>query len=315
MQGGRGLALLAMSVLLTGIAACEWQPSTTTGLQSLLRIEGAQAVRGSINDPVTASDATVAPSTKTNLVFPGVSNKVVSGVVGPDASMVAIGIGGDEAYWLVPALTPENGNPGSYKFSAQVSFSPLLRQSALIETGSDGTTTLPLSFRAVDASGGFGSATNDSLTVALDQPTGTMVISLEWDAPVDLDLHVQVPVPVSQTNPDGLAWVWSKKPAAVPSQTAPDGRLDFDSNANCLIDGRDNENVIWTGEPLTGHYIVRVDPFSLCGQVSAAWHATAYYPSGTVAPAQEASGVLTAASTRYTPTEDAGITAFEFDYP
>jgi hypothetical protein len=92
----------------------------------------------------------------------------------------------------------------------------------------------------------------------------------------------------------------------------PDGVLDFDSNEDCQIDGRDLENVVWTGQPPAGHYIVRVDAFSLCGQMSAAWHAIAYTPQATLG---EASGVLTGAATRGAPTAGAGLTAFEFDYP
>jgi hypothetical protein len=286
-------------------------------LNSLLRIEGGQAVKGSIADPpVVNQTATVTPSTQNNQIFPGVSNKVISGTVGPNANAAAIGIAGDEAYWMVPVVTPDQTDPQShFTFSILVSFSPLLGQSALLQINSDGKRTLPVSFRAVDASSNFGPATIDSLPVILDQPAGSMVISLEWDAPVDLDLHVQVPVPVSESNPDGTAWVWAKKPAALPSSTPPDGVLDFDSNANCAIDGKDQEDVIWTGAPPAGHYIVRVDAFSLCGQVSASWHATAYYPAGALSPVQEASGVLTTASTRYAPTAGAGVTAFEFDYP
>ena len=91
-----------------------------------------------------------------------------------------------------------------------------------------------------------------------------------------------------------------------------DGNLDFDSNEDCQIDGRDLENVVWTGQPPAGHYIVRVDAFSLCGQMSAAWHAIAYSPQATLG---EAAGVLTGAATRGAPTARAGLTAFEFDYP
>jgi hypothetical protein len=194
-----------------------------------------------------------------------------------------------------------------------MSFSPLLGQSPLLQKNADGI-SLPLTFRAVDASGNFGPATIDPQTVILDQPTGNVVISLEWDAPVDLDLHVQVPA----NNDNGFIWVWPKAPAATPSLNSTalaDGVLDRDSNANCAIDGKDQEDVIWTGAPPAGHYIVRVDAFSLCGQVSASWHATAYYPAGALSPVQEASGVLTTASTRYAPTAGAGVTAFEFDYP
>ena len=47
--------------------------------------------------------------------------------------------------------------------------------------------------------------------------------------------------------------------------------LDFDSNANCVIDGRRQENVIFpTGSPPPGVYTVRVDASSLCGQAGRA---------------------------------------------
>ena len=319
MRKGRVFLLGALGGCLCGASACDWQSSTNSGLRSLLRIDGARAVQGSIADPVKASDATVAPSTKTNLIFPGVSNKAITGVVGPNANLVAIGIAGDDGYWMVPALVKDTGDPQSSKFDTRMSFSPLLGQSVLLQKDSAGQTTLPLSFRAVDAAGNFGPSRIIPLTVALEPPVGSLVISLEWDTPVDLDLHVQVPisVPVTANNPDGLVWVWAKKPAATPSPdpNTADGVLDFDSNANCVIDGRDRENVIWTGVAPAGHYIVRVDAFSLCGQVSAAWHATASYPAGGLSPVQEASGVLTTASTRNAPTAGAGITAFEFDYP
>ena len=138
----------------------------------------------------------------------------------------------------------------------------------------------------------------------------TLLVSLDWDAPVDLDLHVQFPA----DNDAGFVIVWAKARSAEPNlpDGGVDGNLDFDSNEDCQIDGRDRENVVWTGAPPAGHYIVRVDAFSLCGQMSAAWHAIAYTPQGTVG---EASGVLTDAATREAPTAGAGITAFEFDYP
>jgi hypothetical protein len=88
--------------------------------------------------------------------------------------------------------------------------------------------------------------------------------------------------------------------------------LDFDSNANCQIDGQDLENVIWSGPPPVGHYVVRVAAASLCGLTSAAWYASASVASGSKGAA---SGVLTDAATRSSAQAGSGITAFEFDYP
>jgi hypothetical protein len=91
----------------------------------------------------------------------------------------------------------------------------------------------------------------------------------------------------------------------------------LDSDAACDIDGRNQENVVWQDAPPPGHYIVRVDAFSLCGQVSADWEALATY-NGEVFPKDDENpadvfGVATDASTRGAHGAGAGVTAFEFD--
>jgi hypothetical protein len=267
-------------------------------------------MRGSIAGPAsTNNSATVTLFPKYATIYPGESNKSLNGRVGPDANAVALGVAGDDVYWLVPAVTPELENPHTFTFTASFSLSPALASSPLLQPDPDAPSTLvlPLSGRAVDPAGNFGSATIQQLYMDPQGVVGTLVVSLDWDAPVDLDLHVQVPAD------PGFVIVWAKARSAEPNlpDGGADGILDFDSNQNCQIDGRDRENVVWTGTPPAGHYIVRVDAFSLCGQMSAAWHAIAYTPQGTVG---EASGVLTDAATREAPTAGAGLTAFEFDY-
>jgi hypothetical protein len=247
-------------------------------------------------------------------IFPGASNKLIHGIVGPDANAVALGVAGDDAYWLVPALAPEHDDPHAFDYSASLSFSPALATSPLLlsDPNDPVTLTLPLSLRAVDAAGNFGSAAIYTLYLKPQGLDGTLVVSLDWDAPVDLDLHVQTPI--LAPNDAGLVTVWAEGRSAEPKlpDGGVDGNLDFDSNEDCQIDGRDLENVVWTGQPPAGHYIVRVDAFSLCGQTSASWHAIAYSSQGTLG---EASGVLTDAATREAPTAGAGLTAFEFYYP
>jgi len=291
--------------------ACEWSANSSSGLTSLIRVQGGQAVHGSIDGPPENNHlATVTAFPRNSTIFPGEVDKSINGKVGPDANAVALGVAGDEAYWLVPALTPEHDDPHSFDYSASLSLSPALGSSPLLQLGPQGTSTLPLSFRAVDPAGNFGSASVYTLYMEPQRPEGALVVSLDWDAPVDLDLHVQVPA----NNDSGFVIVWAQARSAEPKTPdgGSDGILDFDSNEDCQIDGRDRENVVWTGQPPAGHYVVRVDAFSLCGQMSAAWHAIAYTPQGTVG---EASGVLTDAATREVPTAGAGLTAFEFDYP
>jgi hypothetical protein len=293
-----------------GATGCNWSGPSSSGLSSLLRFDGAQAMGDPFPILLTPYRPRSRPQRDGTRSFPGVSNKTLKGVVGPNANAAAIGVPGDTGYWLVPALTPDTVDSEAFDFSTTFSVSPALRGSPLLQYNpSDGTTAMTLSFRAVDEQGKFGTATTLPLTVDLNDPAGTLVVSLLWDSPVDLDLHVLVPA----NNAAGFTEVWSKEPAADP--TAKDGLLDFDSNAMCTIDNRDRENVAWQGAPPGGHYVVRVEAFSLCGLAAAEWHALAYVAGNPGAPVGEASGVLTDASTRGAHGAGAGITAFEFDYP
>jgi hypothetical protein len=297
-------------MLIAGVAlapACQWTSDGTSGADSLLRVEGGQAVRGSIADPPTTNTTVTAKFFPRNVtIFAGVQSKSIKGIVGPNANSVALGIAGDVAYWRVPALDPDSSDSDSYTYTATLSISPAILASPLLQANADGTSTLPLSIRAIDNQGNFGEATIQSLIMDSVQLTGTLAVSLQWDSPTDLDLHVLVPA----NNDVGYVEVWSKKRSANPS--VPDGTLDFDSNSNCQIDGREQENVIWTGTPPTGHYVVRVAAASLCGLSSASWWTYASVP-GVIKG--EASGVLTEAATRSSAVAGSGITVFEFDYP
>jgi hypothetical protein len=269
-------------------------------------VEGGQAWRGSIADPPSSTLATASFFPRNATIYAGVRHKSVKGIVGPHANAVALGVAGDDAYWRAPALTPDLGNPDSFTFTAGLSITPRVWESSLIVPNGDGTHTLPLSVRAVDPSGGFGPATIQPLILDAPASTAALAISLAWDAPADLDLHVLVPTGAEP----GFLEVWAKARSA--DARTPDGNLDLDSNANCQIDGRGSENVLWRGTPPAGHYVVRVAAASLCGAGSAAWRAFATVPG---ANKGEASGVLTSAAARSGVAEGSGVTAFELDYP
>ena len=109
-----------------------------------------------------------------------------------------------------------------------------------------------------------------------------LVVTLTWDTEADLDLHVVIPNVVDPTTP---IEIWAKHPIGIPIPTlempidpyavATAPYLDFDSNANCVIDGRRQENVIFQAPPPPGSYAVLVDTPSLCGQPDAQWTASA----------------------------------------
>ena len=145
-------------------------------------------------------------------------------------------------------------------------------------------------------------------------PKGALVVHLEWDTEADLDLHV--------VDAAGAEIFYRNITDYVPPGPSDDsdadtnlgdyGELDFDSNANCVIDGRRQENVVWKNAAPHGHYIARVATRSLCGQVEANWTVEALVHGKVVASAR---GLSLPSDTRFSDDRGAGITAVEFDVP
>jgi hypothetical protein len=97
---------------------------------------------------------------------------------------------------------------------------------------------------------GVSAASNEVLVFAVGS-SGDVQVSVSWDAPSDVDLHV--------VEPSGEELFYGH-PAS-----ATGGQLDVDSNAGCTIDGRQIENVRWPGLAPAGTYTVRVDYWDACG--------------------------------------------------
>ncbi len=169
--------------------------------------------------------------------------------------------------------------------------------------------------RAVDGAGRFGPPSASSLEVVnADRPSGRFVVSLSWDDQADLDLHVVLPsgLEIFKRNPTE----YQPPPISagpVPPGTPTDGGvLDRDSNAHCVLDGRRAENVTWDEPPPSGHYIVRVDTFSLCGAVNASWRLEALLDGVRIG---SASGVSTDYDVRFEHNRGGGVLALELDVP
>ncbi len=83
--------------------------------------------------------------------------------------------------------------------------------------------------------------------------TGDVQVTLRWDAPVDLDLHV--------IDPSGQE-IWFSSPSSTTG-----GRLDVDANGNCqTMSASPVENVFWpTGGAPSGSYQVSVAYYMSCG--------------------------------------------------
>jgi hypothetical protein len=171
--------------------------------------------------------------------------------------------------------------------------------------------------RAVDANGAFGPPATQALTAvatspALVPPDAALVVSLAWDVGADLDLHVVDPLGNEIFHGDP-----SSRPPPSPghppgSDAGSFGYLDADSDAQCTIDGRNQENVVWVMPPPSGRYLVRVDATSLCGEPIAHWTVTATLNGASLG---DAHGVSVDADTRGTHDRGAGVNALQFDVP
>jgi hypothetical protein len=233
-----------LAILLVACSAASPDPGRNASLQ----IEGAQFTPGKM--PADgAGPQVMSLHVSAFTVAPGAIAQPLLGTLGPTATAVAFQLAGDRGWWLAIAGVPDTDSPTLPTFNERMSFARTL---------APGNVTLIA--RAVDDKSRFGQESSIDLTVAdLPQPDARLVISLKWASATDLDLHV--------IDPAG-AEIWSDAP------TSPSGGvLDLDSNAQCVIDGHDQENVRFAAPP-TGHYRVRVDTFSLCGQSVADWQLT-----------------------------------------
>ncbi len=299
--------------LALGLCACGPQVFAHNGLTAYMQVSGGQFYPGT---PTPWSDAGVGVSAYTfpnGTIYPGEINWPLGGQLFAGAVAVAIQYGGDIGYWTVPANSPDYNYPGQVDFAAGINFA----QNIASISGGDAGSVIYL--QAIDADGGFG----PPLAVGLDllDPTvaGPLVISLSWDLEADLDLHV--------VEPDGTI-IWrnhqsdykSSEGGSPPASLnafvkARNAYLDFDSNAQCVIDGRRLENVIWGPDAgiQSGTYTVRVDTFGLCGQSYAYWQVAAYLDGGQIAGA---TGEALKGDEAYSQHgAGAGVTAFTFQIP
>jgi hypothetical protein len=314
------LRLLTASLLgaLLGMASwgCGASASPESGITALLRASSGQFVAGAlVPDTSAMGTATISGVAINNTtIYPGELGFSLSGTV--TGATVLVGLKNDVGYWIIPAPIVDVTTTDGFIFTTQLSFSPLLPL---------GSQTLIL--RGVTADGTVGPAQLYTLTVAASAPppTAPLVISLDWDTEADLDLHVVMPNVADSTMPIEL---WNKHPVALPApgfgvpppdptEIANAAYLDFDSNANCVIDGRRQENVIFPTAPPPGDYTVRVDAPSMCGQPDAQWVVTATLTdsNGNETVINSAQWEATDADTRGSHTAGSGRLAFTFTIP
>ncbi len=181
-----------------------------------------------------STDATLSFSTidGSGFVVPG-GVALISFETSADATEVYIGVEGEKGYFAVPV----NGQDQSVSLiiSGDLEAESFDLKFALAKNGEVGEIqTIPV--RAVNVG------------------TGDLQVSLSWDQPNDVDLHL--------VEPDGSEIYYGD------SYSNSGGELDLDSNPACSIDSVNNENIDYyldEGDVIqTGEYIVRVDFYDNC---------------------------------------------------
>jgi hypothetical protein len=283
-------------------AACSSGVQADQGLDAYFQVPGAQFFRGPMPQGSSAGPKVLQLSLTNNNIWPGMADDPISGALGPTATAAALGLQNDVGYWVVAAGVPSFNLPADPSFGANGVFS-----NGIIV----GDYTLVV--HGVDASGNFGLPTKQILiaeTSPAEAPaTGDLVVTLTWDNDSNLDLHV--------VDPMGVDIYWGNQSSEPPPPKGgvdggSYGYVDYDSNANCIIDGLDREDAIWPHPPPPGQYIVRVDAASLCGQPIANWTVKVVLEGKQVA---EATGVAVDADTMGAHGSGSGQLALQFSVP
>lgn len=245
----RRLALCA--VILAG--ACGDDPSLPgMGLGLRVRVADAQLQRGGLLEPSGGPDVTQV-TTPQLVVRRGEGTVQIGGRLGAQGVSLLVHAVGDSDHWQVA--------PDGFDF---VIADELLFGAELEFSHSVATDQVDVELQAVDGEGRAGPPVLRTFEVSSDVPPSELLVSLAWDAPVDLDLHVELPsgVVVGPKNTNANEPI----PGMI---TPPDGAMtggyhDYDSNQHCGLDLRNRENVIWEITPPRGTYRVYVELFSPC---------------------------------------------------
>lgn len=298
-QGSGWLPRVVMVAVALGVASgCMDGQQAEVGLDPGLRVAGGTFMRGPL--PGVAGGPEVKAAYLTQTTFRrGIRGKSLSGALGSSAVAVAVGLEHDSGYWIVPAGIPSPDTPDLPSFDAPFDLSPD------IQAGAHALTLV-----AVDEQERFGAAKRVPFRLTeVALPEGELVFSLFWDTNADLDLHLVMPDGTEIYRDEINSWEPPIGVSADPNAWKSGGILDFDSNGDCRIDGRRNENVVFHSAPPVGLYTPRVDAFSLCGATAARWSLEIRWQGELVGSVE---GSLGPGDTQFPHGAGAGVKATEF---
>lgn len=288
---------------LAALAACE--PSVSSfgpGLHQLVRVPEGQLQRGDLGPDEGGPEVSQVLRPQAEVVR-GDATVVLGGRLAPGGVALHVQAVGDPDHWVLGAKGFDFVVQDELQFSARLEFSHAINDDEV-----------RLLLQAADADGRLGPITETVFLMADTVPPARLLVSLAWDSPVDLDLHVRDARGVVV----GAKNINSFEPT--PGVPEPDawregGFLDFDSNQHCELDLRNRENVVWLeGDPPAGRYQVYAHFYSACGRPSVNMVTTAQLDETLLG---EAAATQYEFDTRVHPSGDEapGLLLMEFDVP
>lgn len=242
MKAKRLLSLLAIAALVMGLVACKDKKSSsstssTSGTKKYFKIEGANYVSSSF--PQSTSDVELDVNMNSSVLAGGSNYVTVSSPVA--AQKVLVGVSGVSGYYEVPTEVR-----GYDKNRIEYDFIMIINQNL---TADEFTVTVAI----LDENGDI-SQTYDVTMEIIVAGTGRLQVSLSFDTPKDVDLHL--------FEPNGYHIYYGDR------QSYNGGELDVDSNAGCSIDNINNENIFYGDNAYVepGLYTVYVDMWENCNQ-------------------------------------------------
>lgn len=251
--------------------ACSETP-LTEALNEPISVVDAQFVGGELpgsRPPETGALARPSASalvTFQSNIVQGTPNIEFNGLLSADAVSFAVALEDEgSGYFVLPAGNPSAGNLGfleaPFRLNVHSSIEPGLKT---------------LRVAAIDAEGKSGSWTEQQICVGSAIPDNgnacnptlappTVVLSLEWNAAVDLDLQIRTPSGVL-VSPKNRTTIAPEDRGDVDPNDPNVGRVDRDSNQGCLADSPQRENFVVQGSPERGKYLVYVNLFDPCGE-------------------------------------------------
>lgn len=206
--------------------------------------------------------------TSNRVIATAQGGKVFLGRTTPDAYAVGLRMTDvGSGWWMVPVGAGDPSYGGELTWQLTADFG-----------GSVAPGIHRLRFAAIDGNGRGGPQRDVSVCVLPEVPDNLhacdatlappdTVITLAWDADVDLDLAVTTPdgKTVDARHPTSAAVDGSSVPTARLNDPST-GTLDRNSNAACVIDRIRRESVVWQGAPSPGVYRAYVNLFDACGR-------------------------------------------------